>query len=60
VEAGSVIEVVSRDENQVTIADIHRLYLGVVPDPELLQRALRVPVLPEGLRGSLVKRGGGW
>jgi 3-alpha domain len=30
----------------------------VEPDPELLQRALRVPVLPEGLRGSLVKRGG--
>ena len=58
VEAGSVIEVVSRDENQVTIADIHRLYLGVEPDPELLQRALRVPVLPAGLRGSLVKRGG--
>lgn len=58
VEAGSVIEVVSRDENQVTIADIHRLYLGVEPDPELLQRALRVPLLPEGLRGSLVKRGG--
>jgi len=58
VEAGSVIEVVSRDENQVTIADIHRLYLGVELDPELLQRALRVPVLPEGLRGSLVKRGG--
>jgi MOSC domain-containing protein YiiM len=58
VEAGSVIEVVSRDENRVTIADIHRLYLGVEPDPELLQRALRVPVLPEGLRGSLVKRGG--
>jgi MOSC domain-containing protein YiiM len=58
VEAGSVIEVVSRDENRVSIADIHRLYLGVEPDPELLQRALRVPVLPEGLRGSLVKRGG--
>ena len=58
VEAGSVIDVVSRDENQVTIADIHRLYLGVEPDPELLQRALRGPVLPEGLRGSLVKRGG--
>ena len=58
VEAGSAIEVVSRDENQVTIADINRLYLGVEANPELLQRALRVPVLPEGLRGSLVKRGG--
>jgi len=56
VEAGSPIDVVSRDENQVTIADINRLYLGVEANPELLQRALRVPVLPEGLRGSLVKR----
>jgi len=56
VEAGSAIEVLSRDENQVTIADINRLYLGVEANPELLQRALRVPVLPEGLRGSLVKR----
>jgi len=55
-EAGSAIEVVSRDENKVTIADINRLYLGVEANPELLQRALRVPVLPEGLRGSLVKR----
>jgi MOSC domain-containing protein YiiM len=57
-EAGSAIEVVSRDENKVTIADVHRLYLGVAPDQELLQRALRVPVLPEGLRGSLMRRGG--
>ena len=56
VEAGSAIEVLSRDENQITIADINRLYLGVEANPELLQRALRVPVLPEGLRGSLVKR----
>ena len=56
VEAGSAIEVLSRDENQVTIADINRLYLGVEANPELLRRALRVPVLPEGLRGSLAKR----
>jgi MOSC domain-containing protein YiiM len=57
VEAGSPIEVVSRDENQVTVADIHRLYLGIEPNPELLRRALRVPALPEGLRGSLLRRG---
>jgi MOSC domain-containing protein YiiM len=57
VEAGSAIEVVSRDENKVTITDINRLYLGVESDPELLQRALRVAALPEGLRGSLLRRG---
>jgi MOSC domain-containing protein YiiM len=57
VEAGSAVEVVSRDENKVTIADINRLYLGVESDPELLQRALRVAALPEGLRGSLLRRG---
>jgi len=58
-EAGCPIVVVSRDENKVTVADVHRLYLGLETDPEVLQRALRVPVLPEGLRGSLIKRGGG-
>jgi MOSC domain-containing protein YiiM len=56
VEAGSEIEVMTRDENKVTIADIHRLYLGVESDPELLRRALRVAALPEGLRGSLLRR----
>ncbi len=58
-EAGCPIEVVSRDENKVTVADVHRLYLGIETDPEVLQRALRVHALPEGLRGSLIKRGGG-
>jgi len=56
VGAGSAIEVVSRDENKVTIADIHRLYLGAESDPEVLRRALRVAALPEGLRGSLLRR----
>jgi MOSC domain-containing protein YiiM len=56
VEAGSDIEVVSRDENKVTIADINRMYLGQEADAELMRRALGVPVLPEGMRGSLLKR----
>jgi len=58
VEAGSAIEVVSRDENQVSIADVNRMYLGHEPDAELMERVLRVPILPEGLRGALVKRSG--
>ena len=56
VGAGSAIEVVSRDENQVTISDINRLYLGVESDPAVLRRALGVAALPEGLRGSLLRR----
>jgi MOSC domain-containing protein YiiM len=56
VAAGSPIEVLSRDENKVTIADIYRIYVGQEPDPELLRRVLKVPALPEGLRRSLLKR----
>ena len=56
VAAGSAMEVVHRDENKVSIADVNRMYLGQEPDAELAQRVLRVPVLPEGLRASLLKR----
>jgi MOSC domain-containing protein YiiM len=56
VQAGSPIEFIHRDENKVTIADINRMYLGQQTDPELRQRVLRLPVLPEGLRSSLLKR----
>ena len=54
--AGSAIEVVHRDENKVSIADVNRMYLGHEPDPELARRVLGVPVLPEGLRASLLRR----
>ena len=56
VAAGSAIEFLHRDENKVSIADVNRMYLGQEPDAELAQRVLRVPVLPEGLRASLLKR----
>jgi MOSC domain-containing protein YiiM len=56
VKAGSPIEFVHRDENKVTIADINHIYQGQRTDPDLLQRILRLPVLPEELRSSLVKR----
>ena len=58
VQTGSAIEILSRDENKVTIADINRLYLGHGADAELLQRALRVHALPEGIRASLLRRSG--
>ncbi len=58
VQAGSAIEILSRDENKVTIADVNRLYLGHGTDAELLERALHVQALPEGIRASLLRRSG--
>lgn len=47
--AGDAIELVSRDENDVTVLDIVRLY-GRQGDSELLRRAVEVKALAEGWR----------
>ena len=57
VRAASPIEVLSRDANQVTVADISRLYLGKEPAPALLERALNVSALPQGWKDELALRG---
>jgi MOSC domain-containing protein YiiM len=56
VEAGAAIEVVTRDENRVSVQDINRLYLGADVEEDLLERALRVAALPEGLKAALMRR----
>jgi MOSC domain-containing protein YiiM len=56
VRAGGAIEMLSRDPNQVSVADICRLYLDKKPDPELLRRALDVPALPQSWKGALLGR----
>lgn len=56
VRAGSEIEVVSRDENAVTVADIGQLYLGQTGDSDLLQRALSLSALPTNWRDALQQR----
>lgn len=48
VAAGEAIELISRDENKVTVADITRLYAFDKADTATLQRAIRVEALPEG------------
>ncbi|GAB4453688.1 MAG: MOSC domain-containing protein [Anaerolineae bacterium] len=48
VEAGDAIELISRDENKVTVADITRLYAFDKADTATLQRAIQVEALPEG------------
>ncbi len=56
VSAGSTIEILSRDPNQVTVADISRLYFSKSPDAELLQRAIHVSALPQGWKDELLLR----
>jgi MOSC domain-containing protein YiiM len=50
VGVGDTLERISRDENNVTIADITRLYAGRADDLALLNRALQVEALPLGWR----------
>jgi MOSC domain-containing protein YiiM len=46
---GDPIEVISQDEHQISLADIVRIYRRAA-DRDLVQRAVRVPALAEGLR----------
>jgi MOSC domain-containing protein YiiM len=53
VEAGDAIEQIHGDQNNVTVADINRLYLNGGDDIALLRRALQVEALPDGYRDYL-------
>ncbi len=50
VQAGDKIELIRRDENSVTVADITRLYVRDRRDLETLRRAMAVEALPESWR----------
>lgn len=51
VVAGDAVELVKRDENDVTVADITRLYVRDDITPELMQRAIDLEPLPKSWRG---------
>jgi len=51
VVAEDAIELVKRDENRVTVADITRLYVRKEISPEQLQRVIDLEPLPESWRG---------
>ncbi len=59
-KAGDIIERISRDENEVSVADIVRLYAFDQGDTETMERAVQVEALPEGwvdyFQGQLEKR----
>jgi MOSC domain-containing protein YiiM len=50
VEAGDEMELIARDGNNVTVADITRLYAREKDDVETLRRAMALEVLPESWR----------
>jgi MOSC domain-containing protein YiiM len=56
VGAGDAIELIGRDELQVTVADITRLYLRDEEDVEKMRRAMQVPALPEGWRSYFAQQ----
>ncbi|MEG4108939.1 MOSC domain-containing protein [Microcoleus sp. S13_C5] len=50
VGAGDTLELVSRDDNNITVADITQLYVGKEDNPELLHRAAQLEALPKTWR----------
>jgi MOSC domain-containing protein YiiM len=51
VGTGDAIELIGRDENNITVADITRLYVRDKDNLEMLHRAVQVEALPESWRG---------
>jgi MOSC domain-containing protein YiiM len=49
--AGDTMELISRDENNITVADITRLYAFDKNDMEMLRRVTQLAALPESWRG---------
>jgi MOSC domain-containing protein YiiM len=51
VGVGDTLELVSRDERHITVADITRLYVRDEENPDLLRRAAQLEALPQSWRG---------
>ena len=56
VKAGDEIELLSRDENEITISDITRLYAFEKGDRETLRRVVKLGALSESWREYFVNR----
>jgi MOSC domain-containing protein YiiM len=50
------INIVKRDPNAVSVADLIALYTGDRPDPDVLRRVIEVDALPEAWRMDLQER----
>lgn len=58
VRAGNEIEIIERDKNGVSVADIYRLFVGQTDDPELRERAMKIDALPRIWKQQLLQRHG--
>ena len=56
VGAGDALEIVKRDEHNITVADINRLYFHDKDDLETLRRAVQIEALPYAWRRIFVKQ----
>jgi hypothetical protein len=56
VQAGSKVEILSRDPHRVAVVEIVRLYLRQARDPDLLHRAMNVSALPQNWKAELTVR----
>ena len=56
VAAGDSMELVARDGNGVTVADIVELYTADAAKQDILQRVSELPTLPESWRAYFRKR----
>ena len=56
VAAGDPVEIVHRDPERVSVADINHLYYGTSRSSELLQRAVNLEALPASWRDYLRER----
>jgi len=56
VGAGDAIELIGRDKNNITVADITRLYVDDKDNLELLHRAVQVEALPEKWQSHFRRR----
>ena len=54
--AGDEIEILSRDENKVTVTDIVRVWVADKDDVETMSRALKIDVFPESWKEPLRER----
>jgi len=57
VGVGDILELVSRDNNNITVADITQLYAREQTDPDLLRRDAQLKALPESWRDYFQEQG---
>lgn len=58
IHAGAAVEILERDANHVSVAEITQLFLGMRSEQELLDRALRTEALPQSFKSELQLRTG--